>query len=684
MNFVRSIMLSGGSVVHISMALRSIVGFAIACPTAVYAGPFLPMAAYREAATNIVIDGKGGDWAAIPSVADPQDHPLGNNSLDIKRVAIAVRDNDLLLLIETWSKPMAADWVYWANLELLGDQNVDVQFAFNPTDSEFLYIFEENQPVRTVYSTSVADVVVDDVVEIRIHYAALRSLLGASQQPLFAPGNLKPWITVSALTYKDGVAEYAPDCAAYRLSTDGVMLDSLPITGLAVPELAVFDQAMTNFMKDYDLWAGTLAVMRNGQLVLRRGYGWADPYHKHPVGPEAIMQVGSISKHICLAVMRQLERDGRINLEAKVYPFLGLPPATGAILDPRMTNITVRQLMEHTSGLPRDASYARQVALALGLNHSATAADTWRWALSYTMLNRDPGTGYEYANFGFHILGAVAEKAAGTNYAAYLATRMVTNNFCPTLATGRSREADRDPRETWYDTIGLVPDDADISNTNNVRWPNGGVYEEAIFGPASMVASAPDMTRFFQRWWMNGQPRDNSDQEWVAYGTQFGFAVACQFLGKVNVIALFNKRAVPLEESGGGTNALHIRLRNAVNSITNWPANPDLRDRDVNGVPDGLQHAMTTWAGDSVRLQPLGSSRQAELLRDPARNDVSFQVQESPDLLTWTTIATSEFGLPFTGSGYVGGEGSGPGVQTVRFQAQQTGERRFLRLRSWR
>jgi hypothetical protein len=261
---------------------------------------------------------------------------------------------------------------------------------------------------------------------------------------------------------------------------------------------------------------------------------------------------------------------------------------------------------------------------------------------------------------------------------------VVPSNLCPTLKIGRSREADRDLRETWYDTIGLVPDDSDISNPNNVRWPNGGVYEEAIFGPASMVASASDMTRFFQRWWMSGQPRDNSDQLWIAYGTQFGFAVACQFVNKVNVVALFNKRAVPLEESGGGINALHLRLQNAVNSITNWPTNPDLRDRDGNGVMDGLQHAMTTWAGDPVRLRPLNSSRQATLLRDPARNDVSYQVQESPDLQTWTPIATSEFGLPFSGSGYVDGEGTGPGVRTVRFQAPQTGGQRFLRLRSWR
>ncbi|MFP6638767.1 MAG: hypothetical protein VCC04_00880, partial [Myxococcota bacterium] len=51
---------------------------------------------------------------------------------------------------------------------------------------------------------------------------------------------------------------------------------SLPMSGNAVPELVAFDEAMDEFMEARGIEAGLLGVMKDGVVVLERGYGWKD------------------------------------------------------------------------------------------------------------------------------------------------------------------------------------------------------------------------------------------------------------------------------------------------------------------------------------------------------------------------------------------------------------------------
>ena len=71
--------------------------------------------------------------------------------------------------------------------------------------------------------------------------------------------------------------------------------------------------------------------------------------------------------------------------------------------------------------------------------------------------------------------------------------------------------------------------------------------------------------------------------------------------------------------------------------------------------------------------------------RDPARNDITLEVQATGDLLgLWTTIATSTLGAPFTGPGYFAGDSATPGVKSVEVRDVMNlpdAPQRFLRVR---
>ncbi|HEV7518277.1 MAG TPA: hypothetical protein VGR07_18420, partial [Thermoanaerobaculia bacterium] len=50
----------------------------------------------------------------------------------------------------------------------------------------------------------------------------------------------------------------------------------MPMTGTRVPELAIFDRTVQDLMEKWQVPGGSLAVVKDGRLILARGYGWAD------------------------------------------------------------------------------------------------------------------------------------------------------------------------------------------------------------------------------------------------------------------------------------------------------------------------------------------------------------------------------------------------------------------------
>ncbi len=92
-----------------------------------------------------------------------------------------------------------------------------------------------------------------------------------------------------------------------------------PITGTANPTFAKLDEAILAQMKLLDATAATVAISREGKLLYSRGYGWSDEAKKIPTQPDALLRIASISKPITAAAIKQLVRDKKLALDAKVF-----------------------------------------------------------------------------------------------------------------------------------------------------------------------------------------------------------------------------------------------------------------------------------------------------------------------------------------------------------------------------
>lgn len=324
----------------------------------------------------------------------------------------------------------------------------------------------------------------------------------------------------------------------------------LPVAGVHVSNLDLFDSAMVTYMSARNIGAGTLTVSRDGEVTYSRAFGWRDSARTQTLSSHAMMRLASNSKPITSAAIRTLVSQGLLSLDTKAFPFLGITPA-GTVTDARINDITVRHLLEHTGGWNRGVAgdvmfRSRDISRALGITTPPTKMQIAQFVMTQP-LQHAPGTATSYSNFGYLVLGLVVEKVTGERFVDYVRQNMFAPSLAAEVIEGRSLRPDRDAREPFYadpykgcsvfavDACVLVP------------WPDGGWYIEAFDSCGGLVASAPAIASFLERFWITGQPREpGSSASFVFYGSLDGtFTLTRQRSDGSSFVALFNQRTDP-------------------------------------------------------------------------------------------------------------------------------------------
>ncbi len=194
--------------------------------------------------------------------------------------------------------------------------------------------------------------------------------------------------------------------------TLGALFLLMTLTGLPAAAAPPSDTELTRFAdellsKTYpaDAPGASALVVRNGKVLLRKGYGLADQELGVPVRPEMVFQLGSVTKQFTAAAILMLQERGKLSVQDEVTKYLPDYPTHGQ-------KITIEHLLTHASGIP---SYT-------GL---AEWPPKWREDLTLDQLMAlfkdkplefNPGEQWAYNNSGYILLGAVIEKASGKTY----------------------------------------------------------------------------------------------------------------------------------------------------------------------------------------------------------------------------------------------------------------------------
>src|SRR5882724_5029116 len=147
-----------------------------------------------------------------------------------------------------------------------------------------------------------------------------------------------------------------------------------------------------------------LAVIKDGQIVYKRGYGMANLEHNIPMSPSSIMDTGSVSKQFTAMAVALLAEQGKLSLDDDIRKYLPEIPKYE-------TPITIRHLIHHTSGI-RD--YLTLMSIA-GTRDDAHYVDgeVMNLLARQKELNFKPGNEFLYSNSGYFLLSQIVKRASG-------------------------------------------------------------------------------------------------------------------------------------------------------------------------------------------------------------------------------------------------------------------------------
>lgn len=190
-----------------------------------------------------------------------------------------------------------------------------------------------------------------------------------------------------------------------------------------------FDTILEGILRDHKVAGASLAIAKDGRLVLARGYGLADVAKNEPVRPDHLFCIASVTKSVTAVAVLKLVEEGKLGLDDTMVSVLKRHQPLGEVIDPRVRQITVRHLLHHAAGwdvAKRGQPPASMVKKAreLGVWGPLTTAICYRIALG-ERLDLAPGTDNRYSNFGFTVLRLVVEEASGQDYESYVRAKVL-------------------------------------------------------------------------------------------------------------------------------------------------------------------------------------------------------------------------------------------------------------------
>lgn len=259
----------------------------------------------------------------------------------------------------------------------------------------------------------------------------------------------------------------------------------VPVT---IPPLPRQQADIERLMQRYegDVPGASLLVVKDGEALVRRGYGRAELEQGIEAGPATNYRLASLSKQFTAAAVLLLAQDGKLALDDRLRTWLpSLPAATEAI--------TLRHLLTHTSGLP---DYEELMAEP----YDGQIRDAGVLALleRQDRLLFPAGTAYRYSNSGYALLSLVVERASGLDYPAFLRTRIFAplgmhgslafvadGPAVPHRAIGYSEAGDHWRRTDQSSTSAVLGDGGIYSSIDDLaRW-DAALYDDRLLGPAA-------------------------------------------------------------------------------------------------------------------------------------------------------------------------------------------------------
>jgi CubicO group peptidase (beta-lactamase class C family) len=260
-------------------------------------------------------------------------------------------------------------------------------------------------------------------------------------------------------------------------------------------------------------------VVHNRSIVFRRGYGVTDLRSKRPIDPQTDFRLASFTKQFTAMCIMLLAHDGKLSYDDHLTGFFPDFPAYGKA-------ITVRNLLNHTSGLPDYEDilmkqYPNTPEDQIPQIHDAGVLQLLEQQTSGKF---PPGSKWEYSNSGYVVLGLIVEKVSGISFGQFLHDRIFAplkmtstlayekgKNEVPNRACGHTCEKDVCRETDQSPTSATLGDGGIYTSTDDLAKWDRALREHTLLSEEEM---RPALTPVQP----TGGPAKSSDGQNVSYG----------------------------------------------------------------------------------------------------------------------------------------------------------------------
>lgn len=250
-------------------------------------------------------------------------------------------------------------------------------------------------------------------------------------------------------------------------------------------------------------FSGAVLVAKDGQVVLREGFAFANRELGVPVKADTVFRLGSITKQFTSASIMQLVEKGKISIDDPVSKYYAAAPKA-------WSKITVKHLLNHRSGIP---SYT---GLPGFFEKDAALDRTPEQIVELTRdmpLEFEPGAKFNYNNTGYVLLGYIIEKVSGETYADYLNAHIFT-------PLGMKHSG-------YDDTTTLLPNRAAGYSVEDGVWTNAAYISMTVPHAAGSLYSTVDDLLVWEEALFSGKvvSQMSLDAMTADYGEGYGFGL---------------------------------------------------------------------------------------------------------------------------------------------------------------
>ncbi len=310
-------------------------------------------------------------------------------------------------------------------------------------------------------------------------------------------------------------------CGAQPLSAQAVAPSGGSANVTTAPDVLAAERLFSAWMEGQIAYRGlpgvAVGVVSDQQLVWSKGFGYADIKAKRPMTPATRFRMASNSKLFTAIAIMQLREEGKLGLDDPVVQYLPWFKAKPAGGDDGQ--ITIEQLLSHSSGLQREAG-----------DHWAsfnfpTAAELER-LFPERQAAFAPSTRWKYSNLGFAVAGRVVEKVSGESWAEYVQhhifdplgmTESSVDKNVPDLTVPYGRRMPDGSREVlpFVDSRGLAAAAGLTSNVDDMAKFMSAQFRRSPRGGSQIVSSGS---------WREMLRVRSVDEDWKS-GSGLGFDV---------------------------------------------------------------------------------------------------------------------------------------------------------------